>query len=246
MSVIKWGIGITAVVAIALASALVLKSGNSSVKNLNLANSPTVTPVERPVLTAKSSSTVSGETGPFGLRMGMTTDEILDTGAKLQPIDIAVYDLENPAIPSEIFGSYAVSTTPKNGLCKIIAYTKIFYADGYGTEIKNKYAEIKQILDKKYGNSKNVEILDPKSTRKEKNEWMRALSEGEITMSSTWSEKSGSKLKSNLESITLMPSPQSSISGYIGVYYDFSNIDACLEEMKELKKKKEETKKDGL
>ena len=91
---------------------------------------------------------------PFGLKMGMTIDEIekqCEEEPKLIKDDIY---LIKPIKKHPLFSYYAVYVNEKTGLYQIRAVSDSVTCNKYGTEIQNEFYSVKDRIAKSYGKPK--------------------------------------------------------------------------------------------
>ena len=183
------------------------------------------------LLSAFVMSNIFGATafaGPFGLKMGMPLEQI---DAKAKQLAPGKYQITNVPKPHSAFESYVVQVAPKAGLCWIKAIGKDITTSSYGVELKSAFYDMKEKLDKAYGNSKTTDRLLPGSIWHESNEWMMGLIKKERFLFAIWEKETGAKLKNNIITITMAAKPSARSKGYIGVDYSFSNEEECNKEI---------------
>lgn len=128
---------------------------------------------------------------PFGLKMGMTIDEI-SAQCEEEPSFMKddVY-LVKPKKNHPLFSYYAVYVNEKVGLYQIRAISDSVTCNKYGTEIQNAFNSVKDRIAKTYGKPKIIDKVDPNILDLlQKNEyWYRTLKEGSRGLSAIWGEK---------------------------------------------------------
>ena len=110
---------------------------------------------------------------PFGLKMGMTLDEITDAcnGSKPVPVENDCYQIF-PAKTHPLFKQYAVFVDEKHGLYCIKAVSEEISTNDYGTEIKNAFAETEGRISKTYGKSRLIDELSSDYYAKSEQYWV--------------------------------------------------------------------------
>lgn len=173
--------------------------------------------------------------GPFGLRMGLTVDEL----KKVIPDLTAQFGI-----------TYAFEKAPKHypgtdlyfvrigsgdvGLCSI---TAIAFVDSsnFGDAVRTRFLKTREELSNKYGEPTSVyDFLRPGSLWNRPRDWMMGLAKGDRTLSSFWIKKDDKKKQLNLSpeinNIALQAFGRSSSRAAIHLIYEFNNFDACQNE----------------
>ena len=174
--------------------------------------------------------TFSAFAGPFGLRMGMSLDEITDVCNGVEPVFIEkdFYSF-TPVKTHPLFKYYYIHVDPAEGLYCIRVLTDDIKPNEYGTELKDSFAEIKNRIEKVYGKPRIVDEIDPNSYYKDDNEWFRALAQGARRYFAVWETSNKNKLKDDLELVGIMAKtygPDYSPVGYIALEYYFLNTES--------------------
>lgn len=164
---------------------------------------------------------MKGFSSPFGLRMGMSLDEIKNACNKIKPkqIDGDKYYIY-PAKNHPLFKEYIAFVDEKEGLYCIKAITDEIKTNKYGNEVKDVFSEIKERVSKSYGSPKMIDKIDSKSIWQDDAYWLNAVSEGARIYEATWK----SDLKDDLTCVSIHAS-----ANYVWLYgkvileYDFLN-----------------------
>ena len=162
---------------------------------------------------------------PFGLKMGMTIDEIAEQ-CEEEPSFVKddIY-LIKPIKKHPLFSYYAVYVSEKTGLYQIRAISDSVICNNYGTEIQNAFNSIKDRIAKTYGKPRIINKVDPTSIWKDDKYWFQALKEGARQLSAIWGEKT--ELADNLISVALDCVADNDIYHYedahLVLYYYFTN-----------------------
>jgi hypothetical protein len=97
------------------------------------------------------------ETGPFGLRMGMSRTE-------LQPLIDKTFQEQSPGVlavkvpkPHPDFETYLVIVSPTHGLCRISALGKNISMNSFGDQVKDSFTEMRQVLEGRYGKPEDID-----------------------------------------------------------------------------------------
>lgn len=174
---------------------------------------------------------------PFGLKMGMTIEEIAEQ-CENEPTHIKddIY-LVQPIKSHPVFSHYAVYVNEKTGLYQIRAISSSITTNKYGTELQNTFNNVKDRIAKTYGkpkiNDKYNNTAD--SYYQEDEYWFYALREGSRELSAVWGYNSS--LADNLDTVALECSVTSGFyegSGQLILYYYFTNARAVEDEQDEV------------
>jgi hypothetical protein len=167
--------------------------------------------------------------GPFGLRKGMTIDELKKQGSFTKTSEKYVYKLKSLAKGHPDFEMYTVLLTPNQGLCYVTAIGKDFAVSGDGAEMKRKNEELVHALEGKYGAPyMSDDSLKSGSIWNKPNEWMIGLYRKERNLSTYWIS-SEVILPDSLKTIILATRASSSGVGFFVIRYDFDNEVDCEE-----------------
>lgn len=169
--------------------------------------------------------------GQFGLKMGMTVNQLKNMGCN--PIQIKQdYYVINVPKPLSIFNTYTVRISPNHGLYFILAITDTIESSPNGFELKQIYYDLKNRLISKYGNCRYVESIQNGSILTEPSEWMLAMNCHQAMYLSAWGDTTTNKLPKNLKEIGLGINVDDILHGEVAVSYCFKNQDMCEKELK--------------
>jgi hypothetical protein len=182
-------------------------------------------------------NTALAQAEPFGLRMGMTAAEIQRaTGAKAVDGSPGVFRSSRVPQPHSEFEEYKFVVAPSTGLCKVWATGKTVENDAYGVALHSRFDNLQEALDQKYGPHKNYDQLSEGSIWREPREWMMALKQKERTLTSFWGTlENAGKTPAPITAVQLNASALDSSSGWLTLYYEFSNSTKCLDEVAKMK-----------
>ncbi|WP_225969229.1 hypothetical protein [Treponema pedis] len=128
---------------------------------------------------------------PFGLKMGMTVEEIAEQ-CEEEPSYVKddIY-LVKPRKKHPLFSYYAVYVNEKTGLYQIRAISDSVTCNKYGTEIQNAFNSVKDRIAKTYGKPQIINKVDSAiSSFLQKDEyWFQTLKAGSRRLSAVWGEK---------------------------------------------------------
>ncbi len=187
--------------------------------------------------------------GPFGLREGMSMDELKKHGnfepAPTMPFVFTTKKLANGHVD---FDNYLMIVTPKQGLCRIIASSKaIFISNEDALEIKALFLEFSDALIAKYGPPAFNYSHQIMITGAGKNflPWLEGIFKGERVRQMEWKSTMSGGTKStkpdpasdSIRNIIIRVEASSESEGYIHIIYDFRNLTECSQFMKDAKNK---------
>ena len=140
---------------------------------------------------------------PFGLKMGMTIEEIAEQ-CEEEPSFVKddIY-LVKPIKKHPLFSYYVVYVNEKTGLYQIRAISASITSNKFGTELKNAFNNVKDRIAKTYGKPKiNDMYNNMANSYYQKDEyWFYALREGSRELSAVWGYNS--TLADNLDTVAL-------------------------------------------
>lgn len=164
---------------------------------------------------------------PFGLKMGMTIEEIAEQ-CEGEPVSFknGRY-LIKPIKKHPLFENYVVYVDEKTGLYEIRAASTSIKTNKYGTEIQNAFHSVKDRIAKTYGKAAIYdEYKDTKNSYYQDAEfWFYSLREGSRILSAVWGDKR--ELTDDLERVILecMANKNDYLEGeaHLALYYSFTN-----------------------
>lgn len=166
---------------------------------------------------------------PFGLKMGMTIEEI---STQCEDIPSFIKDdiyLIKPNKNHPLFDYYAVYVNKKIGLYEIRAISSPITTNKFGTELKNAFYDLKDRISKTYGKPKlNNKYNNLANSYYQKDEyWFYSLKEGARELSAIWGDNT--ILADNLDIVVLECSFVSGLfdgTGQLILYYYFNNTNS--------------------
>ncbi|MBQ9238141.1 MAG: hypothetical protein IJ191_02335 [Treponema sp.] len=171
---------------------------------------------------------------PFGLKMGMTIEEIAEQ-CEEEPSYVKddIY-LVKPTKSHPLFSYYAVYVNEKTGLYQIRAISDSVTCNDYGTEIQNAFNTVKDRIAKTYGKPRVINKVDASLSEymKQDKNWFQAFKDGARQLSAIWGEKT--ELADNLVSVALDCVADTDFLSYdkahLVLYYYFSNAKSVEDE----------------
>lgn len=128
---------------------------------------------------------------PFGLKMGMTIDEIAEQ-CEDEPsfLQDDVY-LITPIKKHPLFTYYAVYVNESTGLYQIRAVSDSIQCNQYGTELQNAFNNLKDRIGKTYGKPRINNKVDPNISEYSRDDkhWFMTLKEGSRVLTAIWGKK---------------------------------------------------------
>jgi hypothetical protein len=173
--------------------------------------------------------------GPFGLEAGMNKKQVaalVGGEIKLKPTQNNVYSVESVPNPYPLFGTYSLYIDPDMGLMKIIAWSKAITTNTDGSEIKDKFKELRTAVNDSYGNGETFDYLKVGSTLRGPEDWMAGLLKKERVLASYWLKKDISTLKNKISAINLEAVALSPTRGLLFLSYEFEEPRATPVEQK--------------
>ena len=165
----------------------------------------------------------------FGLKKGMTVSEIRTLGfGTLERDDNDRFSVSNPKMPKDAWKLY-FEISPKNGLL-MVSFSFRIETNAYGTEVKAKYKELRDIMKKKYGEGIEFDFLLPGSISRQPRDWMLGLSKNERTL--FWLNGFGVDNKWQLEAVGVWAISTSPEKAYVEVRYHFQGWEEYVESKK--------------
>lgn len=177
-------------------------------------------------MTPKSTNPATAERGgPFGLRMGMTLQELQAITALVEDRPFE-FGTSSVAESHPDFKRYTLGITPLHGLCMVSAVTGVIPTNGYGEEVRDAFNQYRAALDKKYGSSEVIDSLQSKMWSKAEH-WMMGLRMNDRKLEAGWLEKSAGKLANKIDLVYLQATADALNEGRIRVIYYFDNANDC-------------------
>jgi len=170
--------------------------------------------------------------GPFGLDMGMTLDQLrILTGKVPVLLQDDLYSVDPPN-KNDMFESYLVQVSPKYGVVWIKAVGKDITTNGHGIALRNAFNNLVSGIERNYGKYDLTDFLTRGSIWNEPQDWMMAIVRRERYLIASWERTYGSNLPDDILSIGVMVSAQSSSRGYVILEYYSPNEKLHEEEKK--------------
>lgn len=173
--------------------------------------------------------------GPFGLKEGLTLDEVRAITSLTAGDAPGLYSTDSVPAPHVAFENYVLGFSDKSGLCTITAIGKDITAGSYGTEVITAFDDLEAALKKKYGTDKRYDFAS--SVLDEPQFWMMALSQKDRTLSAIWDKESKATLPASLSAIGLTARGTDIRTAYINLRYEFANVGDCEAETKQQQNK---------
>lgn len=175
--------------------------------------------------------------GPFGLKMGLTRDEVkhMVAGLTTSEDEPGWAKSSTVPVPHPDFESYAHQFSEKSGLCKIVAIGKDISSGDAGIEVRSAFDSLDEALTTRYGKGKKYDFTSERYDSPEF--WMMHLLQKNRTLAKIWGTEYGSTLTNDLGSIGLEASATDMSTGFLVVRYEFTNLQDCIAEDKAQKNK---------
>ena len=164
---------------------------------------------------------------PFGLRMGMSYDEVRKIDPSIEKVTDDAYVIHVVPYMDHDIEYYILIISDNHGLCKIVASGNKIETSVYGYELKSKYTEFKDMLKNKYCPNYEFEeydFLQYGSIWDEPRDFMMSLYKKERVMSSFITSKSTTDNINGISSILIDVQVNSTTSGCMILGYEFNNF----------------------
>ena len=170
---------------------------------------------------------------PFGLKMGMTIEEIAEQCEEEPYFEKDDVYIIKPIKSHPLFSYYRVYVNKKTGLYQICAFSDSIKCNQYGTELQNAFSNLKDRIGKTYGKPQIVNKIDPNLSNflKADKYWFQTLKDGSRELYAIWGEKTN--LSDNLYKVELeclADSDYLSEEGCLVLYYYFNNASSVEDE----------------
>jgi len=171
--------------------------------------------------------------GPFGLKMGLTLEQLKAIDPDLIPLKNNGYFITAIPKPHPSFDKYFLDVSPKTGLCRIMTLDEDIKTNSQGTQLRTQYGVIRDALAKKYGAFYEKDFLYPGSTMEDPHFYMLSLLKKERVLGSDWNTDSKANLSDGITNVTLITIANDLQTGSIMLIYEFSNCKEFEEELKD-------------
>ncbi|MBQ9494361.1 MAG: hypothetical protein IJR50_01830 [Treponema sp.] len=154
--------------------------------------------------------------GPFGLKMGMTLEEIAEQCEEFpRHVMNDVYQIM-PKKRHPLFIDYVAFISESKGLYEVRAVTEKIETNKFGTELQDAFHNVKDRISKTYGSPKIKDGLNPNTTSSSQRDerWFYTLREGERELVACWSIDVA--LEDGLDMVILECCGDSGLSGLYG------------------------------
>lgn len=176
---------------------------------------------------AISLSLAGCSTAAFAQAFGVTMGDPVSNYSGAEVSD-GVYLIAVPR-PNSEFESYAATSTPETGICRVIGIGKDYQNDNYGHKLRSAFKSLHGALKERYGTSYDVDFLHAGSIWNEPNEFGWSLYQNERSLNSFWDEEEGSAMPPHLDGIVLSGKATDPSTTYLNLSYQFSNFGRCQE-----------------
>lgn len=190
-----------------------IKEGIDSIKTMHQENgSENITP-------KNDLKIENNKSGPFGLKMGMSLEQISN---EYELLSHGIYRLISVPKPHSEFESYIVRVSPTHGLYWIKAIGKTIVTSSHGIELRLTFDRMIEKLQVSYGEVSIKDFLLPGSIWGDSNDFMMGLIQKERNLYALW-DKTNLSDKNDLMTLFLGANAVDRNSGYIALEYSFNN-----------------------
>jgi hypothetical protein len=171
--------------------------------------------------------------GPFGLKMGLTLDQLTKIDPDIIDYNGSMYIMKTVPIPYPSFEVYLAFIDSDTGLCSISGVTGDIDTNQYGTALQEEYQKIRDGVAQKYGEYMETDEVLPGSSWTEPEYFMMGLKLKERVLSSLWRRDFGSDLPDQIFGISLNSSASDLITGTLMLVYSFTNANESLQKVRD-------------
>jgi hypothetical protein len=170
----------------------------------------------------------SVEATPFGLRQGMSAE---DLGVKAAYVGGGMYKLTSVPLPHPDLEFYVAQVSPRSGLCYVKGVGKQVRTTGYGTELQSQFERMRIEISASLGHGRTVDMLLSNSMWEGPPNWMAGLAERERLLFAQWTKETRANLGPHLTNVFVGAKAKDSGSGNVVVEYYFDNEPDCQDEI---------------
>jgi hypothetical protein len=171
--------------------------------------------------------------GPFGLRMGLTLEQIQAIDPDVSRKADNAYLVTVVPQPDPRFEFYTLAISPDSGLAKVVAVSKEITVDEYATELIAEFSDIQEEMSHTYGDYEESDWWISLVFWEDQEYFMYDLMDEEIEMISYWTRESGAELPEGIQALELEGYADSPESGYLLLSFEFDNFGEFLRQSKE-------------
>lgn len=164
--------------------------------------------------------------GPFGIEMGWTKDEMVDSGVRIiDSLDTAsgVFCLVEPTSKHSSFEKYYVWIDDVYGIYGISAESDSIRTSSRGTELRSAFFKVNDQVSTAYGEPLLIDNLAEDSIWDQPGDYMYALVDGDRSLMALWGESD------DIAMIVLSAEAESLASGSISLLYYGSDYIQAME-----------------
>lgn len=129
--------------------------------------------------------------------------------------------------PNGEFESYTAIAHATTGICKVWGVGRDHSHDKYGSDVKQAYVRLKEVLNGKYGRGQSIEFIRSAGIWTDDDEWVMSIRQNERTHATFWTKEQGAQLPPNVAGISLEIRALDSSTAYVDLTYEFSNFAKC-------------------
>jgi len=172
----------------------------------------------------------------FGLREGLTKNEIEARGIVLLPVEGQrnFYGTTSLSKTNQGFERFFLTISPDAGLCIVQGVGASVETDSYGMRFRQKFQERATVLDAAYGQGEITDVLLDGSIWKAPGDWMMGLKKQQRILSEAWDANNDGLQRNHLKSVYMESIGIDMTTGYFVLKYMFNNVDVCIKEYRQL------------
>ena len=177
---------------------------------------------------AIKSSAASNLPTPFGFRYGSSKDDIIKQlgGSSVVKTSGNQVTFKTAPSPHPEFDLYNLIFSPRQGLLKVVAYSKDIQTSDDGSELRDAFDRLKSGLETKYGPSKKVDSCKGSDVDCESQFYMMQLMEKNRSLFALWADSPSA----GNTGIVIEARALGINKGFIAITYEFPGWDQFVDE----------------
>jgi hypothetical protein len=189
---------------------------------------PAVNVADHPSASAAKTGAASNLPTPFGFRYGSSKDEVIKQlgGASVVKTSGNQVTFKTAPSPHPEFDLYNLIFSPKQGLLKVVAYSKDIQTSDDGSELRDAFDRLKSGLETKYGPSKKVDSCKGSDVDCESQFYMMQLLEKNRSLFALWADSPSA----GNTGIVIEGRALGINKGFIALTYEFPGWDQFVDE----------------
>lgn len=189
---------------------------------------PAVNVADHPSTSGAKAGAASNLPTPFGFRYGSSKDEVIKLlgAASVVKTSGNQVTFKTAPNPHPEFDLYNLIFSPKQGLLKVVAYSKDIHTADDGSELRDAFDRMKGGLEAKYGPSKKVDSCKGSDVDCESQFYMMQLMEKNRSLFALWADSPSA----GNTGIVIEGRALGINKGFIAITYEFPGWDQFVDE----------------